>query len=98
MPYMIETWDKPGSQELRAKLRPAHVAYLEANQGLLIACGGKLDDAGAVANGGLYIVDVDSRESAQRFIEGDPFAQGALFERINIQRWRKAFFDGKRVS
>ena len=97
MPYMIETWDKPGSLELRAKLRPAHLEYLDANKALLIACGAKLDDDGNPAGGGLYVVDVDSRQSAQRFLEADPFAQGGLFERVSIQRWRKAYVDGKRM-
>ena len=97
MAYMIETWDKPASLDLRGRLRPAHLNYLDANKSLLIACGAKLDDAGNPAGGGLYVVDLDSREAAQKFIEADPFHQGGLFERVNIHRWRKAYVDGKRT-
>jgi uncharacterized protein YciI len=97
MPYMIETWDKPGTLDLRAQLRPAHLEYLDANKALLIACGAKLDEAGNAMGGGLYVVDLDNRDAAQKFIEADPFHMGGLFERVNINRWRKAYVDGKRT-
>lgn len=95
MPYMIETFDKPDSADLRQELRPLHLQYLEEQKKLLLACGAKLQDDGSTGNGSFYIVDVDTREEAQAFIDGDPFTAGGLFERIVIQRWRKAYLDGK---
>jgi uncharacterized protein YciI len=97
MAYMIETWDKPGTLEKRARLRPGHLEFLDRNAKLLIACGAKLDDAGNPAGGGLYVVDVETRAEAEAFIASDPFHQGGLFERVNICRWRKAFVDGRRM-
>lgn len=95
MPWMIETFDKEGCADLRSQLRPVHLDYLEANKVLLLACGAKLDDAGQAASGGLYLLDVDSREEAQAFIEADPFHQGGLFQRVEVLRWRKAYLDGR---
>lgn len=94
MPYMIETFDKPGTLDLRAATRPAHLAFLEAHKHLLIACGAKLDDAGNTAGGGLYVVALDSRAEAEAFIAADPFFTAGLFERVVIQGWRKAYVDG----
>ena len=54
MPYIIETFDKPGHQAVRQQQRAAHLEYLDANKGLLLACGAKLQDDGADAGGGLY--------------------------------------------
>lgn len=95
MPYMIETFDKPDTAELRQELRPAHLDYLAQNRTLLLACGAKLLDDGVTGTGSFYIVDVDAREEAQAFIDGDPFTAGGLFERIVIQRWRKAYLNGE---
>ena len=95
MPYLIETYDKPGHHDLRLQAREEHLDYLDANAPLLIACGAKLDDDGDMATGGIYILDVDSRQAAERFIEADPFHQAELFERVAITRWRKAYFDGR---
>ena len=95
MPYMIETFDKPDTGELRQRLRPAHLDFLEENKKRLLACGAKLLDDGATGTGSLYIVDVETREEAQAFIDGDPFTSGGLFERIVINRWRKAYLNGE---
>lgn len=93
MPYFIETFDKPAHQSVRQANRPAHLAFLEANRGLLLACGAKLEDDGTDAGGGVYIVDVDTREAAQALIEADPFHRAGLFADVRITRWRKAYLD-----
>lgn len=95
MPYLIETYDDPAKPELRAQLRPEHLAYLDANAHLFIATGAKLDDDGQRGIGGIYLVDLDSREEAQSFIDADPFTIGGLFREIVIHPWRKAYVDGK---
>lgn len=94
MPYMIETFDKPGTLDLRTKVREEHLAFLKDNAALLLACGAKLDDDGDAAGGGLYVVDLETRAEATAFIEADPFFKAGLFEQVVIQRWRKAYVDG----
>jgi len=95
MPYHIETWDKAEHQQLRKDLRAAHLEFLERNASLLIACGAKLNDDGSDAGGGIYIVEIEDRSGAQRFIESDPFHAGGLFQEVRITRWRKAYAAGQ---
>lgn len=95
MPYIIEAWDKPDSQELRRTTREAHLDFLEANAAKLLACGAKLNDEGGDGGGSLYIVDVETRAEAEAFIAEDPFSKAGLFGRMQITRWRKAFLGGK---
>ncbi|MET0185135.1 YciI family protein [Schauerella aestuarii] len=95
MPYLIETFDKPGHQDVRKGARAAHLEFLERNKAKLLACGAKLADDGTDLGGGIYIVDVDSRAEAEALIAEDPFTAVDLFERVNITRWRKAYLDGK---
>lgn len=94
MPFIIETFDKPNHQSVRQAHRPAHLVFLEQHKRLLLACGAKLADDGSDLGGGLYVVALDSREEAQRFIEADPFHAAGLFERVTLTRWRKAYVDG----
>lgn len=91
---MIETFDKPGTLDLRAATRDAHLAFLDAHKALLLACGAKLDDDGNAAGGGLYVVALETRAEAAAFIAADPFFMAGLFERVVINRWRKAYVDG----
>lgn len=93
MPFLIETFDKPDHQALRLEVRQAHLDYLDANVTLLLACGAKLSDDGTTASGGLYLVDLDSREKAERFIKADPFHQAELFAEVSIVRWRQAYLN-----
>ncbi|OLL31425.1 hypothetical protein BTH42_10770 [Burkholderia sp. SRS-W-2-2016] len=93
MPYIIETFDKPGHADVRIRERDAHLAFLEQHKALLLACGAKLNDDGSGAGGGMYVIDVETREEAERFIAADPFSAVGLFERVTITRWRKAYFD-----
>lgn len=95
MAFMIETFDKPGHGDLRTRTRDKHLEYLDTHKALLLACGAKLNDDGSSAGGGLYVVDVETREEAEKFIQADPFSAVELFERINITRWRKAYVDGR---
>ncbi|WP_246438277.1 YciI family protein [Lipingzhangella halophila] len=92
---MVETHDKPDSQELRERVRPEHLDFLAEHARLLLACGAKLTDDGSGASGGLYLLDVDTREEAEAFIAADPFSRAGLFSRVEVTRWRKAYLDGR---
>lgn len=95
MPFFVETFDKPGSYDLRVELRPAHLEYLAEIGTLLLACGAKLSDDGDTADGGVYLLDVNTREEAQAVIDADPFTRGGLFDRVHVQRWRQAYLGGR---
>lgn len=96
MPYFIETFDKENHAHVRQQHRAEHLVFLEENKDKLLACGAKLNEDGSDAGGGVYIVDVDSREEAEAFIKADPFYKDAdLFREIKITKWRKAYLDGK---
>ncbi|MCJ2061586.1 YciI family protein [Methylobacterium sp. J-088] len=95
MPFIIETFDKPGSLEIRRAHRAEHLAYLDRIKKSLLACGAKLNDDGSDAGGGLYVVDVETRAEAEALIQADPFHTAGLFDRVAIKRWRKAYLDGR---
>ena len=94
MPYIIEDLRQarpPGRAPAAARRAPGIPGR---QQGPAAGLRRQLQDDGADAGGGLYLVDLDTREAAQQFIDADPFAQAGLFERVAITRWRKAYVDG----
>ncbi len=95
MPFIIETWDKDGHAHVRQQHRPAHLVFLQENSHLLLACGAKLNDDGSDAGGGLYVVDLPTKEEAEAFIAQDPFTKAHLFRQVSITRWRKAYVAGQ---
>jgi uncharacterized protein YciI len=97
VPYAILTTDKPGSAELRAKTRAAHLEYLTTNVHKLLAAGALINDDGTGGHGGILIVDTDDRQEAEAFIAGDPFTKAGLFAKVTVTRWRKAYFDKRKL-
>lgn len=97
MPYVIQTQDKPGSANVRAEARPAHLEYLVKHQNLLLAAGALIEDDGTGGSGGVLIVDTDSRAEAEKFINEDPFTTAGLFQKVTVTRWRKAFFNKEKL-
>jgi uncharacterized protein YciI len=97
MPYVIDATDKTDAQALRAATRDEHLAYLQSELPRLIAAGAKLRDDGTTAWGSLYVLDVEERAAAEAFIAGDPFTKAGVFADIAITRWRKGFFDHRRL-
>lgn len=95
MPFAVIATDKPGAADLRARTRPEHLDYLEANLDRLVAAGALFDDEGASATGSLYLVDSDDREAAKAFIANDPYTRVGLFGSIEIVRWRRGVLDHK---
>ncbi len=93
MPYAIRTKDEPDHGDLRAELRDAHLAFLNANLHKLLAAGAVIDDDGACGHGGILIVETDDRAEAEAFAADDPFTKAGLFESVTVTRWRKAIFN-----
>jgi len=98
MPYAITFVDDPGTDRERKKsLRTTHVDYVSRNAQRIIASGGLFPDDDDFPNGGLIILDVDTRKAAEDYIENDPFFLNGIFKTYTIHRWRKFVFDHKRV-
>jgi uncharacterized protein YciI len=97
VPYAIITRDKPNRLQLRNETRAEHLEYLTRNQDKLLAAGAQVDDAGEGGYGGIILVDTEDRAEAEAFIRDDPFTKAGLFSGIEVVRWRKAFFDKKRL-
>ena len=97
MPYAIQAQDKPGSDQVRAANRAAHLEYLTARKDKLLAAGALINDDGTGGNGGILLIDTDDRAEAERFIAEDPFTKAGLFAKVTVTRWRKAFFNKERL-
>ena len=89
MLYIIYQIDKPGSEEIRARAREDHFAYLDAHEDILVLGGALLGEDGKTRTGSVLIVNVPSREEAEAFSSNEPFRKAGLFERVEINRMRR---------
>ena len=89
MLYIIYQVDKPGGEAIRAEQRPAHFAYLDEHEDILVLGGAMLAEDGTTRKGSVLIINVPSLEDAKRFSENEPFRKAGLFERVEVNRMRR---------
>lgn len=85
--FVLICRDKPGSAGLRARLRPAHLDYVEARAGAVWLAGPLLSDAGE-PQGSLLIIEAENEAEARAFAESDPYSKSGLFESVEVRPFR----------
>jgi uncharacterized protein YciI len=96
MLYAVLFTDDDAHAEVRPRLMPAHLDFLERHADRIRAAGPLLD--GNEGAGGLWLVEADDRESVARLVEADPFWPTGLRKSVRILRWRQVFADGRRTD
>lgn len=84
--------DEPGMMAVRRAREPLHLAYLERHADEIRMAGGLREAPGEAFVGGLWVLEVPSRERAVELIENDPYYVPAL-RRYRLLTWGKAFPD-----
>ena len=89
MLYIIYQVDRRDGAAIRAANRDAHFKYLDEHEDILVLGGAMLGEDGATRVGSVLIINVKSREDAERFSANEPFREAGLFERVEITRMRR---------
>ena len=84
MIYAIVLIDRPGSAELRQRVRPAHKAYLQAVAQRIAFAGPFTSDDGLTMIGSLLAIDFASRDAAQAWLADEPFTQAGLYASTSV--------------
>ena len=87
MLFALICTDKPNSLDLRLKVRPDHVAYLNGLGDTLKTAGPFTTDEGS-PDGSLVIIDVENRAAAEQIAKNDPYAKAGLFSSVEIRAWK----------
>lgn len=95
---MIIGRDVPGSAPLRAKVRPAHLARVQAlvDEGRLVVAGPNpvLDSpepGPAGVSGSLIVAEFASLEDARAWLAGDPYVTTGVFASTEVLPFLKVF-------
>ncbi len=89
MLFIIYQEDGPNSAPLREQHKPAHFDYLAAHEDILVLGGAMLADDGVTRIGSVLIINVASRDEAERFSANEPLRQAGVFRQVKITRMRR---------
>jgi uncharacterized protein YciI len=84
--------DTPRMPAVRERFEPAHLAYLREHVAEIPCAGGLRDSPGGPYCGGLWVMEVASKDRAVQLIEADPFFQ-AERRPYRLLVWGKALPD-----
>ena len=87
MLFALLCTDRPASLDLRLKMRPEHVAFLNGLGDALAFAGPFTDDAGSPL-GSLVMIDAADRAGAEAIAAADPYAKAGLFASVDIRAWK----------
>lgn len=98
MLYALIGEDAAGSLELRQKIRPAHLARLEALQarGKLLLAGpfpaiDALDPGPAGFSGSLIVAEFGSQVEAEAWLKADPYTEHGVFRHTVVRPFKQVF-------
>lgn len=97
MPYFVQIRLSPDQENVPEEVRNDHLTFLDQNIEIVLAAGGLLDDSGTSALGGFYVLDIDERDAVEDLVRQDPYLKTGIFTLVQVTRWRKAYFDRKRL-
>ncbi len=89
--------DDPARADVRQKLMPDHLAFLEAHGSAISSAGPLTDMFDGSAAGGLWLVEAASAEEVRALCERDPFWPTGLRADVRVLSWRRVFADGRRL-
>ena len=87
MLFALMCTDKPQSLDLRMKVRPDHLAFLNSLGAALKGAGPFTDDAGSPI-GTLALIEAKDRAAIEAIAEADPYARAGLFAKVEIRAWK----------
>jgi len=94
MRYVVLFEDEPSRADVRPRLMPQHLKFLQ-DHGSEILEAGPLSDAEGNPAGGLWIVEAQSAASARQLVEADPFWPAGLRRSVRVLSWRRVFAGGR---
>ena len=87
MLYALLCTDKHNSLDLRLKVRPEHLAFLDSLGDVCKFAGPFLDEAGN-PNGSMVVILAESLAEAKAIGAKDPYAMEGLFASVDVRAWR----------
>jgi len=96
MQFVIIAYDGKNMLEKRVAVRPRHFENLMKVNGKIICAGGLLDDEGKT-KGSALIVDFESRELLDEYLNSEPYIIEHIWEKVEVEPMNVVFMNGEKV-
>jgi uncharacterized protein YciI len=95
MPWLIGFEDEPSRVDLRRTHTHLHAAYVRSIAQHFVCTGAMRDTPEGTQTGGMWVLDVPTREEAVALFQGDPFFKEGLRANVRVQHWTTGLWEGR---
>ena len=88
MLFAFHLVDRPGTAELRARVRPEHKTYLGLVADRIAFAGPLLSDDGQTMLGSLLVIDFANHDAALAWQRDEPFTRAGLYTSAQVHAFR----------
>lgn len=97
MQYMIKAYDGKNMLERRLAVRPRHLENMAKVPGKVICAGGLLDEEGKM-KGSVLIMDFESRELLQQYLDSEPYIKEQVWENVEVEPMNVVIVNGEKAG
>lgn len=97
MQYMIKAYDGKNMLERRLAVRPRHLENMAKVPGKVICAGGLLDEEGKM-KGSVLIMDFESRELFQQYLDSEPYIKEQVWENVEVEPMNVVIVNGEKAG
>ena len=97
MQYMIKAYDGKNMLERRLAVRPHHLENMAKVPGKVICAGGLLDEEGKM-KGSVLIMDFESKELLQQYLDSEPYIKERVWENVEVEPMNVVIVNGEKAG
>ena len=97
MHFVITAYDGKDRLEKRMEVRGRHLENMTKVNGKVLCAGGLLDEEGKM-KGSVLIMDFDSRESLDDYLEHEPYYTEQVWEKVTVERMNVVIMNDVKVG
>lgn len=97
MQFVVTAYDGAGMLEKRMEVRPRHLENMSKIRGRVICAGGLLDEEGRM-KGSVLILDFESRELLDEYLDSEPYIVEKVWEKVLVDSVNVVILNGEKVG
>ena len=97
MQFIIKAYDGQGMLEKRMEVRPRHLEGMQKLSDHIICAGGLLDEEGKM-KGSALIMDFDSTELLEEYLQTEPYIISQVWEKVEIESMNVVIVNGEKIG
>ena len=97
MQFVITAHDGGNMLERRMAVRARHLENMAKVKGKVLCAGGLLDGEGKM-KGSVLVIDFESRELLDEYLETEPYITEHVWETVEVERMNVVILNGEKVG